>query len=71
VNWVVVASQGRQVRNLFKRVSAGLEENLKWAGHYREIICRFGRFPHRNTIQGHTSSPEETEWMASPGAFSP
>ncbi|MEN8176525.1 MAG: DUF924 family protein [Pseudomonadota bacterium] len=49
--------------------AAGLKENLRWAEHHRDIVHRFGRFPHRNLILGRPSTPEETEWLASPEAF--
>jgi uncharacterized protein (DUF924 family) len=34
------------------------------SGHYRDIILRFGRFPHRNAILGRVSTPEELEFLA-------
>jgi uncharacterized protein (DUF924 family) len=43
----------------------GLQHNLTWARHHREIIARFGRFPHRNEILNRTSSPEEKAWLQS------
>lgn len=52
---------------LFTR--AWLEENLRFAHHHREIVRRFGRFPHRNAILGRESTPEETAWLASKEAF--
>jgi uncharacterized protein (DUF924 family) len=63
-----LADQDRSVE-LFKL--AGLDDNLKWARHHREIVRRFGRFPHRNAILGRTSTPEEMEWLASSEGFSP
>jgi uncharacterized protein (DUF924 family) len=30
---------------------------------YRDIVTRFGRFPHRNGLLGRTSTPEEIEFM--------
>ena len=47
----------------------GPEANLKWARHHREIVRRFGRFPHRNAILGRESTPEEAAWLASDEAF--
>jgi len=41
------------------------------AEHHREIIRRFGRFPHRNAILGRDSTPEELAWLASPEGFNP
>src|SRR5256885_10045556 len=34
------------------------DENLKYAERHRDIIRRFGRFPHRNAILGRTTTPE-------------
>jgi uncharacterized protein (DUF924 family) len=48
---------------------AGLQDNLAFARHHREIVRRFGRFPHRNAILGRTSRPEELEYLVSEGAF--
>lgn len=31
---------------------------------YRDIIARFGRFPHRNAVRGRTTTPEEAAFMA-------
>lgn len=36
---------------------------LEQARKYYDIIERFGRFPHRNTLLGRTSSPEELEFL--------
>ena len=61
-----LADQDRSI-SLFKE--AGLEQNLKFAHHHRNIVQRFGRFPHRNTILGRDSTNEEIEWLASGEAF--
>lgn len=53
--------------DLFTR--AGLDNNLRFARHHREIVRRFGRFPHRNAILGRESTPEEIAWLASKEAF--
>ena len=39
-----------------------------YAGHHRDIIERFGRFPHRNRILGRASTPEEVEFLKEPGS---
>ena len=36
------------------------------AGSHRDIIARFGRFPHRNRLLGRESTPEEAEFLDSP-----
>lgn len=46
-----------------------LEANIGFAEHHREIIRRFGRFPHRNRILGRESSEEELRYLASENAF--
>jgi uncharacterized protein (DUF924 family) len=35
---------------------------------HRDIIRRFGRFPHRNAILGRASTPEELEFLKGPGS---
>lgn len=47
--------------------AAGME--ARWAKHHRQIIQRFGRFPHRNAILGRISTPEERAYLASDEAF--
>lgn len=49
--------------------AAGLHENLKYAEHHREIIRRFGRFPHRNALLGRVSTDEEIAYLQSSQAF--
>lgn len=49
--------------------SAGLSDGLKWARHHREIVRRFGRFPHRNAVLGRESSPDEIAYLNSDEAF--
>ncbi|HJV87670.1 MAG TPA: DUF924 family protein [Noviherbaspirillum sp.] len=41
---------------------------LDYALRHREVIARFGRFPHRNRILGRASTPEETAFLAQPGS---
>ena len=49
--------------------AAGMEENLRFARHHREIVRRFGRFPHRNAALGRECSDEERTWLQSKEAF--
>jgi len=56
-----------RVMELFSK--AGLKDNLKWASHHRNIVQRFGRFPHRNVILGRQSTPEEIAYLQSDEAF--
>ncbi len=46
-----------------------MAEALKFAEHHRDIIKRFGRFPHRNAIFGRKSTADEIEWLDSAGGF--
>ena len=45
----------------------GKEDNLKYAIKHREVIKRFGRFPHRNDILSRPSTAEEIEFLKQPG----
>jgi uncharacterized protein (DUF924 family) len=40
---------------------------LDWARQHRDVIARFGRFPHRNAVLGRDSTVEEEAWLAQPG----
>ena len=40
----------------------------EWAVKHRDIVARFGRFPHRNAALGRDSSPEEIEFLRQPGS---
>ena len=46
---------------------AGVADDIKWAGVHREIIARFGRFPHRNASLGRVTSPEEQAFLDAGG----
>jgi uncharacterized protein (DUF924 family) len=39
------------------------QDSLKYAIEHRDIIDRFGRFPHRNRTLGRRSLPEEEEFL--------
>lgn len=41
---------------------------LDYAIKHRDVVARFGRFPHRNVILGRASTPEETEFLKQPGS---
>ncbi|MGQ0547348.1 MAG: DUF924 family protein [Betaproteobacteria bacterium] len=47
---------------------AETEDAYRYALAHRDIIRRFGRFPHRNAILGRASTPEETEFLKQPGS---
>lgn len=41
---------------------------LDYARRHREVIARFGRFPHRNAILGRASTLDEIEFLKQPGS---
>lgn len=42
---------------------------LKYAHAHRDVIRRFGRFPHRNRALGRENTPEEQAWLDAGGGF--
>lgn len=45
----------------------GLSDMVYWAKLHRDIIVRFGRFPHRNAVLGRASTPEELAFLKAGG----
>lgn len=41
---------------------------LDYAQRHRDVIARFGRFPHRNAVLGRLSTAQELHYLAQPGA---
>ena len=59
------ADQSRSVE-----LAAALDENyMKYAVAHRDVIARFGRFPHRNRALGRDNTPEEQAWLDAGGGF--
>jgi uncharacterized protein (DUF924 family) len=58
-----LADQERAVA-LARRISP---DDLAHAEHHRDIVRRFGRFPHRNAILKRESTPEEKAYLANGG----
>ena len=52
--------------NLFD--GPGMEENFRFEKAHRDIILRFGRYPHRNKILGRISTDEEEAFLKTPGS---
>jgi uncharacterized protein (DUF924 family) len=46
----------------------GMEDTMRFELHHKEIIDRFGRYPHRNAILGRKSSAEELAFLSGPGS---
>ena len=44
----------------------GMESSLEFERKHKDIIERFGRFPHRNALLGRVSTPNEIEFLAMP-----
>jgi uncharacterized protein (DUF924 family) len=44
-------------------------ESLRYAMEHREIIERFGRFPHRNAVLGRQPTNEEIEFLKHHAGF--
>jgi uncharacterized protein (DUF924 family) len=51
-------AEGREVAESF----------LDYAIRHRDIIARFGRFPHRNKVLGRPSTPQEEAFLKEPGS---
>lgn len=51
-----------------KFTQLGNESNLQFELKHKEIIDRFGRYPHRNDILGRESTPEEIEFLKQAGS---
>ncbi len=64
----VLADQDESVR-LFETLRDALgAETIDYAHRHRDVIRRFGRFPHRNAALGRANTPEEDAYLAEPGA---
>jgi uncharacterized protein (DUF924 family) len=71
-----LADQDEAVRRFTALYETAREEfrdyvytTLDYARQHRDVIGRFGRFPHRNAVVGRTSTPDELEWLAERGGF--
>jgi uncharacterized protein (DUF924 family) len=47
----------------------GNEHSLKYAIEHRDIVARFGRFPHRNQALGRTSTQDEADFLKGHGGY--
>ncbi len=65
-----MAAQTRSVE-LFTTLAAeaeGFGNVLDYAIHHRDIVARFGRFPHRNALLGRASTTQEIDFLKQPGS---
>jgi uncharacterized protein (DUF924 family) len=44
------------------------DDFLKYARQHRDVVARFGRFPHRNAILERPSTDDELEFLKQPGS---
>ena len=44
------------------------DDFLNYAHQHRDVVARFGRFPHRNAILGRPSTDDELEFLKQPGS---
>jgi uncharacterized protein (DUF924 family) len=52
-------------------LTGALDENPEWhdyALRHRDVVARFGRFPHRNAVLGRANTPEEEAFLKEPGS---
>ena len=61
-----MADQQRAVQ-LF--TTLGDSDLLGYATAHRDVIDRFGRFPHRNAALGRINTPDEQAWLDAGGGF--
>ena len=60
-----LADQDRQVELVQTRMERAPDD--RWAEHHRDVIARFGRFPHRNPALGRETTAEEAEFLKADG----
>lgn len=56
-------SERLEDQDRFMALIGDAPEDLKWARIHRDIIVRFGRFPHRNPSLGRETRPEEQAFL--------
>lgn len=63
-----VDSFERLARQAPPALRPGFENNHRFALAHRDIVARFGRFPHRNAVLGRASSDLELAFLQQPGS---
>lgn len=65
-------AESRQVQarsvELFAGLGSSHAQSLEYAWRHKEIVDRFGRFPHRNKVLGRSTTPEESAFLQQPGS---
>jgi uncharacterized protein (DUF924 family) len=62
-----VARYEQLLREVDTALRPEFEGFLEFALQHRDIVARFGRFPHRNAILGRLDTPEEASFLAAGG----
>jgi uncharacterized protein (DUF924 family) len=58
-----------QARSIELFTQLGLADNLDYARRHKDIVDRFGRFPHRNAVLGRQPTTEELQFVATHRGF--
>ena len=63
-------SESQNIHNIAVELykNNGIDNNYQFELKHKAIIDRFGRYPHRNSILGRESTPEEVEFLNEPGS---
>jgi uncharacterized protein (DUF924 family) len=63
-------SESKSIHEVAERLfrENGPKGNYDFELRHKAIIDRFGRYPHRNSMLGRTSTEEELEFLAQPGS---
>lgn len=56
-----------QERSVTLNEALGDGDSLQWARHHRDLIARFGRFPHRNAVLDRETTEEERRFLDESG----
>ena len=62
-------SENLEHQNMQVKFFEKYDFNDEYSKHHRDIVKRFGRFPHRNEILGRMSTMEELDYLLSDNAF--
>jgi len=58
-----------QARSLALFEALGDANYLRYARDHRDVIARFGRFPHRNAVLGRDTTADEQAWLDAGGGW--
>jgi uncharacterized protein (DUF924 family) len=63
-------SESREIHQIAVKLfeSTGMADNLDFELRHKQIIDRFGRYPHRNSLLGRVSTAAELEFLKEPGS---